>query len=42
LHLYSDSPLNPDPKISQSVAVYDINNLAQGYVVLVTSAEVRG
>ena len=33
-HLYSDSPLNPDPKISQSVAVYDINNLAQGYVVL--------
>ena len=33
-HLYSDSPLNPDPKISQSVAVYDINNLEKGYVVL--------
>jgi nitrite reductase (NO-forming) / hydroxylamine reductase len=33
-HLYSDSPLNPDPKISQSVAVYDINNLEKGFVVL--------
>ncbi len=33
-HLYSDTPLNPDPKISQSVAVYDINNLAKGYTVL--------
>jgi nitrite reductase (NO-forming)/hydroxylamine reductase len=33
-HLYSDSPLNPDPKISQSVAVYDINNLDKGYTVL--------
>lgn len=33
-HLYSDSPLNPDPKISQSVAVYDIDNLAKGYTVL--------
>ena len=33
-HLYSDSPLNPDPKISQSVAVYDINDLAKGYTVL--------
>ncbi|MFD2448502.1 cytochrome D1 domain-containing protein [Vogesella fluminis] len=25
-----DTPLNPDAKISQSVAVYDINNLAKG------------
>ena len=33
-HLYSDTPLNPDPKISQSVAVYDIKNLAAGYKVL--------
>jgi nitrite reductase (NO-forming)/hydroxylamine reductase len=33
-HLYSDTPLNPDPKISQSVAVYDIRNLAKGYTVL--------
>jgi nitrite reductase (NO-forming)/hydroxylamine reductase len=33
-HLYSDAPLNPDPKISQSVVVYDINNLDKGYVVL--------
>ncbi|WP_318014113.1 cytochrome D1 domain-containing protein [Paucibacter sp. TC2R-5] len=33
-HIYSDSPLNPDPKISQSVAVYDIKNLDKGYTVL--------
>ena len=33
-HLYSDAPLNPDPKISQSVAVYDIRNLDKGYVAL--------
>ncbi|MBP6224674.1 MAG: c-type cytochrome [Rhizobacter sp.] len=33
-HLYSDSPLNPEAKISQSVAVYDINNLDKGYTVL--------
>ena len=33
-HLYSDTPLNPDPKISQSVAVYDIKNLEKGYTVL--------
>ncbi len=33
-HLYSDTPLNPDPKISQSVAVYDITNLAKGFTVL--------
>jgi nitrite reductase (NO-forming) / hydroxylamine reductase len=33
-HLYSDTPLNPDPKISQSVAVYDIRNLDKGFTVL--------
>jgi nitrite reductase (NO-forming)/hydroxylamine reductase len=33
-HLYVDSPLNPDPSISQSVAVFDIGNLAGGYKVL--------
>ena len=33
-HLYSDTPLNPDPKIAQSVAVYDIKNLDKGFTVL--------
>lgn len=33
-HLYVDNPLNPDPNVSQSVAVYDIRNLAKGYTVL--------
>ncbi|HEX5374216.1 MAG TPA: cytochrome D1 domain-containing protein, partial [Aquabacterium sp.] len=33
-HLYVDNPLNPDPAISRSVAVYDIQNLAKGYTVL--------
>jgi nitrite reductase (NO-forming)/hydroxylamine reductase len=33
-HLYSDTPLNPDAKIAQSVAVYDIDNLDKGYTVL--------
>jgi nitrite reductase (NO-forming) / hydroxylamine reductase len=33
-NLYVDTALNPDPKISQSVAVFDINNLDKGYVVL--------
>lgn len=33
-HLWVDSPLNPDESISQSVAVYDIKNLAAGYKVL--------
>jgi nitrite reductase (NO-forming)/hydroxylamine reductase len=33
-HLYVDTPLNPDPKIAQSVAVFDINNLEAGYTVL--------
>ena len=30
-HLWSDAPLNPDPKISQSIVVFDINNLDKGY-----------
>ncbi len=33
-HLYSDTPLNPDPKLSQSVVVFDIKNLDKGYVTL--------
>ncbi len=33
-NLWVDTPLNPDGKISQSVAVYDINNLSKGYEVL--------
>jgi nitrite reductase (NO-forming)/hydroxylamine reductase len=33
-HLYVDTPLNPDPKISQSVAVFDTANLEAGYQVL--------
>ncbi|MDE1997935.1 MAG: c-type cytochrome [Burkholderiales bacterium] len=33
-HLYVDNPLNPDPAISHTVAVYDINNLTKGYTVL--------
>jgi len=33
-NLYVDTTLNPDLKISQSVAVFDINNLDAGYKVL--------
>jgi nitrite reductase (NO-forming)/hydroxylamine reductase len=33
-HLYVDTPLNPDPKIAQSVAVFDVNNLEAPYQVL--------
>ena len=33
-NLYVDTPLHPDAKISQSVAVYDINNLDKGFEVL--------
>jgi nitrite reductase (NO-forming)/hydroxylamine reductase len=33
-HLYVDTPLNPDPKLSQSIAVFDIKNLDKGYTVL--------
>ena len=33
-NLWVDTPLNPDPKLSQSVAVYDVKNLAKGFEVL--------
>jgi nitrite reductase (NO-forming)/hydroxylamine reductase len=33
-HLYVDTALNPDPKISQSIAVFDINDFASGFKVL--------
>jgi nitrite reductase (NO-forming)/hydroxylamine reductase len=33
-NLYADTALNPDPKISQSVAVFDIRNLDKPYQVL--------
>jgi nitrite reductase (NO-forming)/hydroxylamine reductase len=33
-NLWVDAPLNPDPAISQSIAVYDTNNLDAGYQVL--------
>lgn len=33
-HLYVDTPLNPDAKISQSVAVFDIDALDKGFKVL--------
>jgi len=33
-NLWVDSPLNPDTKISQSVAVYDVNKLDKGFEVL--------
>ena len=33
-NLYVDTPLNPEAKISQSVAVFDIKNLAKGFEVL--------
>jgi nitrite reductase (NO-forming)/hydroxylamine reductase len=33
-HLYVDTPLNPDPAISQSVAVFDLDNLGKGYRTL--------
>jgi len=33
-NLWVDSPLNPDTKISQSVAVYDVRNLDKGFEVL--------
>jgi nitrite reductase (NO-forming)/hydroxylamine reductase len=33
-NLYVDTPLNPDEKISQSVAVFDIRNFGAGYEVL--------
>lgn len=33
-NLWVDTPLNPDPKLSQSVAVFDISHLDKGYTVL--------
>ena len=33
-NLYVDSPLNPDVQISQSVAVFDVNNIEAGFKVL--------
>jgi nitrite reductase (NO-forming)/hydroxylamine reductase len=33
-NLWVDTPLNPDPKLSQSVAVFDLDNLDAGYQVL--------
>ncbi len=33
-NLWSDAPLNPDPAVSQSIVVYDINNLDKGYKTL--------
>lgn len=33
-NLWVDTPLNPDPEVSGSVAVFDINNLDAGYEVL--------
>jgi nitrite reductase (NO-forming)/hydroxylamine reductase len=33
-HLYVDTPLNPDPKLSQSVAVYDTTSLEKGFKMI--------
>ncbi len=33
-NLWVDTPLNPDPKMSQSIAVFDIRHLDKGFVVL--------
>ena len=33
-HLYVDTPLHPDPKISQSVAVFNVGNLQGGFKTL--------
>ncbi|MEB2319769.1 MAG: nitrite reductase [Pseudomonadota bacterium] len=33
-NLWVDTPLNPDPKVSQSIAVFDIDNLDKPYEVL--------
>lgn len=33
-NLWVDTPLHPDPKVSQSIAVFDVNNLDKGYEVL--------
>lgn len=33
-HLYVDTPLNPETKVSQSIAVYDLKNIDKPYKVL--------
>ncbi len=33
-NLYVDTALNPDPKVSQSIAVFDVRNLDKGFKVL--------
>jgi nitrite reductase (NO-forming)/hydroxylamine reductase len=33
-NLWVDTPLNPDPKISQTIAVFDVDHLEAGYKVL--------
>jgi len=33
-HLYVDTPLNTDTRISQSVAVFDLNNISKPYKIL--------
>jgi nitrite reductase (NO-forming)/hydroxylamine reductase len=33
-NLWVDTPLNPDPKVSQTIAVFDVDNLEAGYKVL--------
>lgn len=33
-NLWVDAPLNPDTKFSQSIAVFDINNLDKGFTIL--------
>ena len=33
-NLWVDTPLNPDPKLTKSIAVFDINNLDKGFKVL--------
>jgi len=37
-NLWVDAPLNPDESISQSIAVFDVNNLEAGYEVLPIAA----
>jgi len=37
-HLYVDTPLNPDAKVSQSVAVFEIADLDKGFQVLPIAA----
>jgi nitrite reductase (NO-forming)/hydroxylamine reductase len=43
-NLWVDTTLNPDTKISQSVAVYDVNNLDKGFEVLPIAewADIKG